>query len=165
MAGAGITGLAIGRELTKRGVPVTIVDPNPPMTGTSAYSTECYRDVWHDRAMALLVSRSIDLMEILSSESGNAFGFETNQRGYLFVSNTPASDNHHFNEFANGSTASEVRHHHSLEDTLHPDSLFPGTSKTGIDLLWGPDVISRSFPHVQAEAALHARRAGWIDAQ
>ena len=105
--------------------------------------------MWHDRAMALLVSRSIDLMENLSKESNNAFGFETNQHGYLFVSNTPASgDDHHFNEFANGSTASEVRHHRSLDDTFHLDSLRSDASKTGIDLLWGPEVIARSFPHV-----------------
>lgn len=166
--GAGITGLAIAREIAKRGLSVTVVDPNPPMTGTSAYSTECFRDVWHDKSMHKLVSRSIDLLENLSNESDNAFGFETNQHGYLFVSNTPGSEstlNHHFNEFANGSTATSIRHHSTIESNKHIDSMQLHHPKHGIDILWGQDVISKSFPHVKAESVLHARRAGWIDAQ
>ena len=170
IVGAGITGLAIAREMLKRGASVIIVDPNAPMTGTSAYSTECYRDVWHDLSMAKLVSRSIDLLEQLSAESNNAFGFDTHQHGYLFVSNTPgnaATPDHHFNQFAAGSTvaATSVRHHSNIECNQHKDSLLQPTSNDGIDLLWGQDVISKSFPHVKAQSALHARRAGWIDAQ
>ena len=108
IVGAGITGLSIGRELAKRGASIMIVDPNAPMTGTSAYSTECYRDVWHDSSMHSLVSRSIDLMEDLSKECPVDFGFQKNQHGYLFVSNQPGdpdADDHHFNEFAKQSTA------------------------------------------------------------
>ena len=168
IVGAGITGLAIAREMAKRGASsIMIVDPNPPMTLTSAYSTECYRDVWHNPSMAALVSRSIDLMEILSDESDNAFGFRTHQHGYLFVSDVPDSGpNHHFNEFANGSTATAVRHHRDPTSDDHLLSLGSDVhNKDGIDLLWGSDVVAKSFPHVHAQSALHARRAGWIDAQ
>jgi glycine/D-amino acid oxidase-like deaminating enzyme len=168
IVGAGITGLAIAREFLKRGASIAIVDPNPPMTGTSAYSTECYRDVWHNVAMHGLVSKSIDLLEDLSKESDNAFGFETNQHGYLFVSNVPGSEstsNHHFNAFANGSTATSIRHHTNVASNTHNESMQSNQPKQGIDLLWGQDVVSKSFPHVRAHSALHARRAGWMDAQ
>jgi glycine/D-amino acid oxidase-like deaminating enzyme len=166
VVGAGITGLAIAREMVRRGLSVVIVDPNSPMTGTSAYSTECYRDVWHDTSMHSLVSRSIDLLENVSNESDNAFGFKTHQHGYLFVSNTPGSgSDHHFHQFAEGSTATSVRHHHDSLSSAHFDSMHSEVPKNGIDILWGSETVARSFPHVRAEAALHARRAGWIDAQ
>jgi glycine/D-amino acid oxidase-like deaminating enzyme len=183
IVGAGITGLSIGRELAKRGASIMIVDPNAPMTGTSAYSTECYRDVWHDSSMHSLVSRSIDLMEDLSKECPVDFGFQKNQHGYLFVSNQPGdpdADDHHFNEFAKQSTAKSIRHHVDSSSNVHYNTLQKKQTKEsskahlnadnsdmkkGLDILWGEDLISKSFPHVHAQSALHARRAGWIDAQ
>ena len=89
VAGAGITGLACAHALARAGLSVCVVDPNSPMTGTSAYSTECYRDLWSNPHMAKLCRRSIDLLEHLSADCDDAFGFGANQHGYLFVSHEP----------------------------------------------------------------------------
>ena len=57
----------------------------------------------------------------------------------------------------------------------HPDltSYIPSLSEgfeglpTGVDLLLSPDLVREQFPFVteDAVAALHVRRAGWLDAQ
>src|SRR3989337_3330574 len=62
---------------------VVLCDPLPPLTLTSDKSTECYRNLWPNRPMVTLTNRSIDLIEGLARESGNAFGL--NRRGYLYV--------------------------------------------------------------------------------
>ena len=184
VAGAGITGLACAHALARAGLSVCVVDPNSPMTGTSAYSTECYRDLWSSRPMAKLCRRSIDLLEDLSRDCGDAFGFGANQHGYLFVSREPehgagggGDSSHPLLSFAsdisqNGggpvrqfrksgkSGPSGPNSHH--QETLRP---YSSADKHGLDMVWGQEAISQSFPHVRAESALHARRAGWIDSQ
>ena len=70
VVGAGIAGVAVADALASRGDgDVLLVDERAPLTLTSAMSTECYRDWWPgpDPAMALLVGRSIDLLERLSA--------------------------------------------------------------------------------------------------
>ena len=40
-----------------------MIDPRPPLSYTSAMSTECYRDAWPSRPMRSLMSRSVDLFD------------------------------------------------------------------------------------------------------
>ena len=74
VVGAGIGGIAAAHELAVvRGVrDVVIVDDQPPLTVTSDKSTECYRDWWPQASMAALMGRSIERLEALAVETGNA---------------------------------------------------------------------------------------------
>jgi glycine/D-amino acid oxidase-like deaminating enzyme len=64
---------------------VVIVDPRQPLSLTSSKGTEAYRNYWPgpDDTMARFMDRSIDLLDTLDRESGQAF--ELNRRGYVFL--------------------------------------------------------------------------------
>ena len=167
--GAGIAGISTAYELTvKHGIAdVVIVDPRPPMSLTSDKSTECYRNWWPNLPMVRLMSRSIDLLEKMASESGNIFAL--NRRGYLFV------------------TGDEENFHWMVEDAHHTSTLGAGPVRfhpgpipyraspaegvigapEGADILVGTDVVLDHFPYLTPEAvgAIHVRRAGWFSAQ
>jgi len=68
VAGSGVAGASVAMHLAQRGAQVTLVDPRPPMTATSQYSTECYRSFFTDAAMVPFMSRSIDLIEALAGD-------------------------------------------------------------------------------------------------
>ena len=91
ICGAGIAGIASAYHLAvRRGVRgIVLVDERPPLSLTSDKSTECYRNWWPGPGndMVALMNRSIDLLEELARESGNAFGM--NRRGYLFATADP----------------------------------------------------------------------------
>src|SRR5574341_2408530 len=91
ICGAGIAGVAAAYHLAvRRGVRgVVLVDERPPLTLTSDKSTECYRNWWPGPGddMVRVMNRSIDLLEELARESGNAF--RMNRRGYLFATADP----------------------------------------------------------------------------
>src|SRR3954467_6708796 len=87
ICGAGMAGLSAAYHLAVRnGVRgVVVVDEREPLTLTSDKGTQGYRNWWPgpDDTMLRYVSRSIDLMEEISDETGNLF--RLNRRGYLFV--------------------------------------------------------------------------------
>src|SRR5207249_10058810 len=87
ICGAGIAGIAAAYHLAVRRdvTDVVLVDDRPPLSLTSDKSTECYRNWWPGPGddMVALMNRSIDLLEELARESGNAF--RMSRRGYLFV--------------------------------------------------------------------------------
>src|SRR3989441_11632524 len=87
ICGAGIAGVAAAYHLAvRRGVSgVVLVDEGSPLSLTSDKSAECYRNWWPGPGdqMVALMNRSIDLLEELARESGNAF--RMSRRGYLFV--------------------------------------------------------------------------------
>src|SRR5512132_2009966 len=91
ICGAGIAGIAAAYQLSvkHRAGRIVLMDERPPLSLTSDKSTECYRNWWpgpgHD--MVALMNRSIDLLEELAGESGNAFGM--NRRGSLFATADP----------------------------------------------------------------------------
>src|SRR5262252_179105 len=91
ICGAGIAGVAAAYHLAvRRGVTdIVLIDKRPPLSLTSDKSTECYRNWWPGPgdAMVSLMNRSIDLLEELARESGNAF--RLNRRGYLFATAEP----------------------------------------------------------------------------
>ena len=169
MVGAGIAGVSAAYELTvKHGIEnIVIVDPRPPMSLTSDKSTECYRNWWPNLPMVGLMSRSIDLLEKMSAESGNSFAL--NRRGYVFVSGDEENfhrmveDAHHTSTLGAG----PVRFHPGpFSYRPSPPEGFIGAPE-GADILVGADEVLDHFPYLTPKVvgAIHVRRAGWFSAQ
>ena len=167
ICGAGIAGVAAAYHLAvRRGVRnVVLVDDRPPLSLTSAYGTEAYRNWWPDSPMFRFISRSIDLLEEMAAESGNAV--RMNRRGYVFLT----GDRRRIPEFETEAEAvsrlgaGALRVHRDGGSYLpsQPEGLQPDL--TGADLLLDSETIGRLFPFLTEEAAamLHVRRCGWMD--
>jgi glycine/D-amino acid oxidase-like deaminating enzyme len=139
IAGAGIAGVAAAHQLLVRdGVRrVALVDPREPLSLTSSKGTEAYRNYWPgpDDTMVRFMNRSIDLLEALDRNSGQAF--ELNRRGYVFLT-------------ANPEEARRLGGHRGpamefLEGEAAIHTRFP-------------------FVNERARAMLHVRRAGYMNA-
>ncbi len=164
VVGAGIAGVSAAYQLTVvQGISdVVIIDPRPPLTLTSDKSTECYRNWWPNLPMVGLMNRSIDLIEQMSEESGDAFGLS--RRGYMYATaeeqrlEQMIEDAGTISEFGAG----DARIHHT-PDSYDPS---PGTVD-GADILVGRATALAHFPYLTEETVgvLHARRAGWFSAQ
>lgn len=157
--GAGIAGVSAAHRLARRGLgKIVVVDPRAPLTLTSDKSTECYRNWWPNRPMVGLMNRSVDLLEEMAAESGEAFGLT--RRGYLFVTADPARLEVMAAqaEVTSGFDAGPVRHHPG------PDNY--RDAPDGVDILDSAQLL-RHFPFLTPEAAgaIHVRRAGWFSAQ
>jgi sarcosine oxidase, subunit beta len=172
VCGAGIAGVATAYMLTVRlGVArVVLCDPRPPLTLTSDKSTECYRNFWPNAPMVALMNRSIDLMEEVSAESGDAIGL--NRRGYLYVT-ADAGRLDALREAALVASAhgsGPVRVHAAADDRPSyrpaPAHGWRG-APDGLDLISDPGVLHGAYPGLNEDAvgALHVRRAGWVSAQ
>ena len=172
ICGAGIAGIAAAYHLAvRRGVRgVVLVDERPPLSLTSDKSTECYRNWWPGPGtdMVALMNRSIDLLEALARESGNAF--RMNRRGYLFATADPAQVPM-FVERAREAEARGVgpaRVHPSGSSDYRPappDGF--ENQPTGVDVITDPALARRHFPYLAPDtlAVLHARRCGWFSGQ
>jgi len=170
ICGAGIMGVSAAYYLSRAGFKdILLLDERPPLSLTSDRSTECYRNWWPDPAMLALMNRSIDLMEQLAEENGNAF--HLNRRGYLYVtgdeSKIPALIER--SKRISNLGAGKLRIHtneNKIKYTPAPDDGYTG-QPTGADLLLGAGTIRKYFPSLtdRAAAALHVRRAGWLSAQ
>ena len=171
VCGAGIAGLSAAYWLAaKHGVPVTLVDERDPMSLTSDKSTEAYRNWWPGPgdSMARLMNRSIDLLEDLARETGNAFNL--NRRGYVYATadanRIPAMLRAAEESAALG--AGELRVHRGglgdLPYIPHHAEGFEGPS--GADLILDQKLIRQHFPYLteSTAAVLHVRRAGWFSA-
>jgi sarcosine oxidase, subunit beta len=169
ICGAGIAGAAAAYHIAvRRGVRnVVIVDERDPLTLTSDKGTQAYRNWWPgpDDTMLRLVSRSIDLLEESSAESGHAF--RMSRRGYLFATANPAKltqleqTARRVSAFGMG----DVRTHTSTASyRAAPAEGFAG-QPTGADVLMG-DAARAAFPYLASDTvgALHVRRAGWLSA-
>jgi len=169
IVGAGLAGVAAAYQLAaRRGVPnVTLVDAREPLTLTSAVGTMGYRNWWPgpDDTMCRFVSRSIDLMEEMADESGNAF--RLSRRGYLFAT-ARADGVAHLRTTARAVSAfgmGELREHEKLGAYTPARPEGYRDAPAGADLLLG-DVARAAFPYLAPETAavLHVRRAGWMNA-
>ena len=169
ICGAGIAGIAAAYHLAvRRGVRgIVLIDERPPLSLTSDKSTECYRNWWPGPGddMVALMNRSIDLLEELARESGNAF--RMNRRGYLFATADPAQ----VPVFVERAREAESR-------GVGPARVHPGGSSdyrpapadgfegqpTGVDVITDPALARRHFPYLTPDtlAVLHARRCGWF---
>jgi sarcosine oxidase, subunit beta len=169
VCGAGIAGVTAAYHLAVRhGLRnVVLVDEREPLTLTSDKGTQGYRNWWPgpDDTMLRFVSRSIDLLDELAGETDNVF--RLNRRGYLFVT---AEDD---GVYKLRTTARQVstygmgtlREHTSI-GSYHPAPAEGFRDQpVGADLLLGDEVF-RAFPFLSraTRAALHVRRAGWMNA-
>ena len=169
IVGAGIAGIAAAYHLSvKRGIKrVVIIDEREPMTLTSDKGTQGYRNWWPgpDATMLKMVSHSIDLMEDSATRSGNAF--RMNRRGYLFATATEsrAAELEATARQVSGFGMGELRVHKSTGMYMPHRAEGWEDAPTGADLLVG-DEARRAFPWLAPDtvAALHVRRAGWINA-
>lgn len=180
ICGAGIAGVSVAYHLAvQHGLKdVMLVDERPPLSLTSANSAECYRNWWPGPGdgMVGLMNHSIDIMEQVARETGNAI--RLNRRGYLYATADPA----HIPAFiaaaleAASLGAGPLRLHGrypGLEDleglsqyTAAPADGFEG-QPTGADVILDPEVIQQYFPCLAQDtvAVVHARRAGWFNAR
>lgn len=172
VAGAGIAGVATAYFLAVRfGVKhVVLCDPLPPLTLTSDKSTECYRNLWPNQPMVSLMNRSIDLLEELAVESGNAF--RMNRRGYLYATASPErlAALQAGAERAAQFGAGPLRvHRGNAGDPPYLPAAADGWdgAPTGTDLITDRDLLQSHFPGINETTvgALHVRRAGFLSAQ
>ena len=169
ICGAGIAGAAAAYHVAvRRGIRnVVIVDERDPLTLTSDKGTQAYRNWWPgpDDTMLRLVSRSIDLLEESSAESGHAF--RMNRRGYLFAT-ANAGKLTKIEETARVVSTfgmGDVRRHSSVATYRAAPPEGFADQPTGADLLVG-DAARAAFPYLADDTvgALHVRRAGWLNA-
>jgi sarcosine oxidase, subunit beta len=169
ICGAGITGVSAAYHLARAGLrDILLVDERPPLSLTSDRSTECYRNWWPNPDMLGLMNRSIDLMENLARESGNAF--HMNRRGYLYITADPDKipEFRARAERTSSLGAGQLRIHTEADSTYLPAHAEGWENEpAGADLLLGNPIIHKHYPYMteKAVAALHARRAGWLSAQ
>src|SRR3989441_2798522 len=168
ICGAGIAGIATAYHLTRQGVTdIVLVDERPPLSLTSDKSTECYRNWWPGPGddMVALMNRSIDLLEELARESGNAF--RMSRRGYLFVT----ADAERVPTFVRAAEEAAARGVGPARMPASPRSDYrPPTADRFEDQPTGTDVITdrapvrRHFPYLAEDtvALLPARRSGWF---
>src|SRR4051794_11434690 len=170
VVGAGMAGIAAAYHLAARRAArrVVLVDEREPLTLTSDKGTQAYRNWWPgpDATMLRYMTRSIDLLEEMADESGNVF--RLNRRGYVFVTadeegvDRLRATAHEVSRFGMG----ELREH---DDRASEYRRSPGEGYAGLpngaDLLTGTSA-RRVFPGLapDARAALHVRRAGWMNA-
>ncbi len=134
-----MAGIAAAHQLAVRaGVSrVVLVDPRDPLSLTSSKGTEAYRNYWPgpDDTMARFMDRSIDLLDELDRDSGQAF--DLNRRGYVFLT-------------ADATEAERLCTH------AGPTTEFVGDSRT---------ILERyPFLTDRVRAMLHVRRAGFMNA-
>jgi sarcosine oxidase subunit beta len=139
VAGAGMAGIAAAHQLAVRaGISrIVLVDPREPLSLTSSKGTEAYRNYWPgpDDTMARFMDRSIDLLDELDRDSGNAF--ELNRRGYVFLT-------------------ADVAEAERLHAHAGPTTEFVGEPRT---------ILQRyPFITDRVRAMLHVRRAGFMNA-
>jgi len=176
--GAGIAGVAAAYHLLRyHGLTsVVLADPRPPLCGTSARSTECYRTFFETPALVAFMARSVLGLEAHARESGNAF--RMSRRGYLFVSSRGAAGAAELRRAAANASAwgaGPLREHrggaaaatyaHNRPGQLDGTDWIPATGD-GFDLLEGRQLVQAHFPFLAAtvDVALHARCAGWVNA-
>lgn len=174
ICGAGIAGVSAAYHLAvKQGVRnILLVDERPPLSLTSDKSTECYRNWWYgpDGAMVSLMNRSIDLLQALAQESGNAF--HLNRRGYLYLTGDRGKIPRMLEAAQQpprfGAGALRV-HRGEADDPPYVPSAPEGYQGVpdGADLFLDSGKLRRYFPYLgeNVVAALHVRRAGWFSAQ
>jgi glycine/D-amino acid oxidase-like deaminating enzyme len=172
IVGAGIAGVAAAYHLAVRHgcTDVSLIEAEQPLSMTSDKSTEAYRNWWPgpDGAMTSFMNRSIDLLEGLARETGNAFNM--NRRGYLFAS-ADASRADWLIDMAttaarHGGGEARVHDHAGASYDPSPEAVFDAPL-AGADILTDSALIRRHFPYLSDKTCLvaHARRAGWLSAQ
>lgn len=174
VVGAGMAGVAVAHELVvRRGMrDVVLVDERTPLTLTSDKSSECYRNWWPgpEGSMVALMNDSIDELERLRDESGDAF--HMNRRGYIWATADPTRAAELRREAAEicalGAGTLRV-HEGTAGEPAYAPSAASGVDPAldGADLILDRRLIEAHFPYLAdgVVAVLHARRCGWMSAQ
>lgn len=169
MIGAGIGGVSAAHYLAVRnGVSnIVLIDERDPLTLTSNKGTQGYRNWWPgpNDTMLRFISRSIDLMEQAADETNNLF--RLNRRGYLFATATESGVD---DLRASAARVSSFGMGPVREHTAH--ATYTGAPAEGYrDQPAGADLLLHDAAHVafpflstRTRAALHVRRAGWMNA-
>ena len=170
IVGAGITGIAVAYYLCVAHAvrDVVLIDPNPPMSFTSAQSGENYRNWWPHPVMTAFTDDSIDLMEQVARDSGNRLNMT--RRGYALATreNPDALIAELHGGYGADAAASIRLHSAGAADDYHFDpSAGWETSPDGVDVLCDQDLIRRAFPSYADDVStvIHIRRAGDISGQ
>ena len=168
ICGAGIAGIAAAYHLTAAGVQdVLLIEAGEPLSLTSDKSTECYRNFWPGPGdgMVRLVSRSLDLLEALAQQSGDAF--HLNRRGYLYCTADSVRLQALQRAAAESSAlgAGAVRLHPGHSEAYGASAAGPPLD--GFDILSNSTLVHTHYPWLSETiiGALHVRRAGWFSAQ
>lgn len=169
ICGAGMAGISAAYHLVvkHRKKRVLILDEGQPLSLTSNKGTQAYRNWWPgpDDTMVKFINRSIDLIAELAEKTNNHFGL--NQRGYLFLTAQDSQINNWRKSAQEISKlgAGEFREHSSLDNYL--PTLTENFNKTlsGADLILDPEYLTKLYPFLtkDVKAALHIRRAGWMN--
>jgi glycine/D-amino acid oxidase-like deaminating enzyme len=169
--GAGIVGLACAfyLALRGRGRKLVVIDPEPPMSLTSAASGENYRNWWPHPVMTAFTDYSIDLMEALSLESKDRFSMT--RRGYALASRL-ASPDELLRELHQGygqQGVDKIRMHEKGSASTYRPAGSPSweDAPDGVDVIRDPELLRLHFPSFDKDVAtiLHVRRAGDISGQ
>jgi len=170
--GAGSIGIAVAYYLVKKYQrrDIVLIDPQAPMSQTSAQSGENYRNWWPHPLMTALTNDSIGLMEDIARASGNRI--QMTRRGYALVTRKtdPAPLLAGLYQ-GYGEQAEQLIRVHQGSGT-HNGYQPPITddwqqAPDGFDLLCDTALIRRTFPSYAHDVGmvLHVRRAGSIDSQ
>lgn len=171
ICGAGMAGIAAAYHLAVRGgvKDILLVDEREPLTLTSNKGTEAYRNWWPGPGdtMVRFVNRSIDLLEELARETDNCF--QMNRRGYVFLT----ADEGQIPIMKDAAAETSALGAGPIREHPGPTPYLPSPAEgfedlpIGVDLLLSSDLVHEQFPAVteDAIAALHVRRAGWLDSQ
>lgn len=170
VVGAGITGIAAAYYLcvTHQVRDVVLIDPNPPMSFTSAQSGENYRNWWPHPVMTAFTDDSIDLMEQVARDSDNRLNMT--RRGYALATreNPDALIEELHRGYGAASDAAIRVHAAGAPDDYHFDPAAGwDASPDGVDVLSDSDLIRRTFPSYADDVStvIHIRRAGDISGQ
>jgi glycine/D-amino acid oxidase-like deaminating enzyme len=171
VVGAGIVGIACAYYLAK-GRPsakIAIVDPNAPMSLTSAASGENYRNWWPHPVMTEFTDFSIDLLEEIARQHDNRI--HMTRRGYALATRRARPDDLlkelHTGYGPEGARRIRVHETSSSPGYVPADSADWQSAPEGVDVLQNRELIRGHFPSFDPEVStiLHIRRAGDISGQ
>jgi len=166
--GAGIVGIATGYYLKQLqpSLSVVLIESGQPMSLTSAQSGENYRNWWPHPVMTAFTDRSIDLMEVLSSEHHDAINMS--RRGYVLATRSDSVDqllaelHHGYSELE----GSEIRVHDGPRSASYQKASESSwvAAPSGVDVLRDQSLIQQTFPSFDSnvKTVIHIRRAGAI---
>ncbi len=170
VVGAGITGIATAYYLSEAQEvrDIVVIDPNPPMSFTSAQSGENYRNWWPHPVMTAFTDDSIDLMEQVARDSDNRLNMT--RRGYALA--TRVNPDVLIEELHRGygaASAGAIRLHAAGAPDAYdfdPSAVW-NAAPDGVDVLCDRDLIRRTFPVYADDVStvIHIRRAGDISGQ
>ena len=89
VCGSGAAGICTAYHAVKLNprVSVVLIDPRPPLTLTSAYSTEAFRAAWPSEPMRRFMHRSVELLDMAATEHGVTL----HRNGYLYAASRAES--------------------------------------------------------------------------